>query len=343
MPSEYGHGLTEEDVKKAVLKSGYPLQTEIANDLKEEFFVQEEWSFLDKDSGSIRALDIVASKMLWNHDKAQPYVRPNLHLLIECKKSELPYVFFLSKGSVHTHDFPVISGLKENNIVITTDDDASRWNYSLIDLIGMIRSSFCSAPQSHCMTFSKCVRKGRDVILSGEEPYNSIVLPLIKSALHHIEVNRPPKTAAYFDCNIVIPIAVVDASLVGVVGDGDGTITEDLKWVRVYRHAYKDDVHKSGRETVYGCDIVKKEFLSEYLESHVLPFATRASELILKHHKVIATGTGFVPRMMNEPRIDIEPVLEEAKLSTAVSRYVLMWKNIINLISVAINRHNKSN
>ena len=46
-----GMVLKKEDIIKAVELSGYPLQTEIANYLREEFFVQKEWSFIDKETG----------------------------------------------------------------------------------------------------------------------------------------------------------------------------------------------------------------------------------------------------------------------------------------------------
>jgi hypothetical protein len=332
MPSEYGEGLTEEDIRSAVLKSGYPLQTEIANILRNDYFVQEEWSYIDKDTGSVRALDMVARRSLWEYKDFQPYARPELHLLIECKKSELPYVFFLSKGKVFTDDFPVVSGLKENNIVVTTDDCADRFNYSLIHLIGMMKSQFCSSPPNHCMTFSKCSRKGKDVILSGEEPYNSIVLPLIKSAQYHIELSRPPRTAVYFDCNFVIPVAVIDAPLVGIVATENGMEIEDISWVRVYRHVSQTGEHRFDRENIFACDIVKKEYFSEYLKSHVSPFADEVSQRVIKHHKVISSGVGFAPGIKNGNRFNIEPILEEQSITKSISRYRLIWKNIVKIV-----------
>ena len=89
-----GSGVTEEKLDVAIVKSGYPLQTKVALQLKKEFHVQEEWSFIDNKTKDIRTIDLLAEKELYNR-KEHPRVRPTLDLIIECKQSELPFVFFL--------------------------------------------------------------------------------------------------------------------------------------------------------------------------------------------------------------------------------------------------------
>jgi hypothetical protein len=97
--NQIGPGLSEETVVSAVEESGYPLQVFVSDLLQEKYHVEEEWSYLDRDSDGLRALDMRASMQLydWKDFKEQPRVRPSLDLLIECKQSELPYVFFESK------------------------------------------------------------------------------------------------------------------------------------------------------------------------------------------------------------------------------------------------------
>lgn len=115
-------GLTESTLLEAVEKSGYPLQTIVANFLRayfkkgEIFHLQEEWSYRDKDENELRTIDILAEKWLWNIEQGQPKVSPVLNLLIECKKSDLPYVFFLSPTKPWIPQFPLLAGLAKDEI-----------------------------------------------------------------------------------------------------------------------------------------------------------------------------------------------------------------------------------
>jgi len=89
--------VTEADVLDAVGKSGYPLQNVVSDYLQTATFrTVEEWSYLDKESGQLRTIDVKAEKPLFEYGKGDIRVRPSLVLLIECKQSQMPYVFFLS-------------------------------------------------------------------------------------------------------------------------------------------------------------------------------------------------------------------------------------------------------
>src|SRR5688572_9886709 len=92
-------GIEESTVADAVSRSGYPIQTFLASVLRaDSWYVQEEWSFIDQDSGSLRALDLHAEYPLYNeHDEGDARVYPGVTLLIECKQSSMPYVFFVTE------------------------------------------------------------------------------------------------------------------------------------------------------------------------------------------------------------------------------------------------------
>lgn len=154
-----GAGITEPDLASAIQHSGYPLQTVIANSLRSSFTVQDEWGYIDRDTKELRTVDIFAQRSLYDIHGEQPRVRPILNLLIECKQSDLPYVFLLSPNQPSLREFPVIAGLAQDEIKVTTDDSASTWNFSHIDLLGLETHQFFHEP-NYCYTLSKCVRKG---------------------------------------------------------------------------------------------------------------------------------------------------------------------------------------
>jgi hypothetical protein len=176
-----GESLTDEQISAAIRKSGYPLQTMVAQVLSEAFKIEEEWSYIDSDSGSLRAIDLLASKSMFGEGRKR--LRPILDLLIECKQSELPFVFFISQGSSLQDEFPIIGGLHSDTIEVQTDKrgkNRSTFHIRPTTALGLADHDFTNASEQ-CATFSKCVRKGRDLELSGSEPFQSVVLPLAKA------------------------------------------------------------------------------------------------------------------------------------------------------------------
>jgi hypothetical protein len=256
-------GISEADLEIAIIKSGYPLQTIIANKLRKQFYCQEEWSFIDNQTKDIRTLDIVASKELFEFNEVQPRVRPKLNLLVECKQSDLPYVFFLSPQKNKSFDYPHICGLFNKSISVVTDDDSSSWSEPIIHALGLFDHDFIEQSTASCMTFSKAVRSGGGISLSGTDGYNNLVLPLLKSLQHFDEVERPPKTAYYFDCHLSFAVGVIDGPMVGVHVEEDSHRTEFIPWVRVFRQESYDREEKSEREKLYAIDIVHKDFFED--------------------------------------------------------------------------------
>lgn len=310
--NQLGNGLSEEAIATAVEKSGYPLQTIIANALRQSFHVQEEWSYLDKDTKELRAIDILAGKQLFDITDQQSRVRPILNLLIECKQSSLPYIFFLSPTKSWKLNFPVLAGIFHQNIRITTDDDPSSWIFPVLNALELHNHQFITETE-YSTTFSKCVRKGSNLELSGSESFHGLVLPLIKSLYHFEVAEKPRDTFVYFDAHLSISIGVLDAPMIGVRSQEKSNNLVLLPWVRVLRHEYFEDPYSIDKSKVFAIDIVHKDFFQQYLDNHVLPFAKEFAKRVIKHQEVVATGKGFVSGMARVGGEDIESRLEPKK------------------------------
>jgi len=329
-----GAGVSEEQVLDAVVRSGYPLQTVIGDVLRaksfsrnEKFTIQEEWSFIDRDTKELRTLDLLAELRLhdWN---PQPRVRPQLCLLIECKQSQLPYVFFQTSSKPHLFNFPMVAGLRSDKIAITTDDDPSTWTLSVINVLDLERDPFQFTPP-FCHTLSKCVRKGSDLELSGSDAYNGLVLPLVKALQHYAIAHTPVDTAWYYDCNFTVAVAILDAPMIGVSVEQSEPILSMLPWVRVLRHEYLEDAERFERDRHWVLDVVHKDFFSDYLDKHLIPFVERSAERVLRHTTELATGSAFVPRMgangwgTFEVRMKPRSTVSRVARATAVGRNIL--------------------
>ena len=295
-----------EQVLAAVRKSGYPLQTRVANLLRTDgFLLQEEWSYGDPQAESLRALDVLAQKHLYDREMhPQPRARPILSLLIECKQSDLPYIFFAG-AKTRLQTFPVFAGLFGDRISISTDDSRSTWSCGIAQVLSLHTLPFTYDDPIFCMTFSKCVRKGKELELSGSEPFQSLVLPLVKSIRHLQKHVAPPKTAHYHDCHLVLGIAVLDAPMLLAEVGGDDCQLTLAPWVRVVRYEAVDGVHEFDRSQSYGIDVIHKDYLSLFLNEKVMPFGQLFSERALKHDVELATGKGFATGMEKDGWLEI--------------------------------------
>ncbi len=303
-----GPGLTDEEILAAVSKSGYPLQTQIVSALMEssfaeddQFVIQEEWSFVDRDTKGLRNIDILARKYLWRVEELGRYhIRPELDMLIECKQSPLPYVFFLSENQHWRSDFPIVAGLAHRDIEISTDDTDSRWMLTPLSVLSLSEHPFVTGVPGRlpgrCMSFSKCVRQGKGVELSGAEPFNSLVLPTIKAMSHFERAETPPSTAMYYDCHLVVGVGLLDAPMVAIRPGISDSLTY-LPWVRILRHEWTESKGYGHQGRLYALDVVHRDFFLEYLQEALLPFAREFALRVTRHEQVLVEGAGFVSGM----------------------------------------------
>lgn len=326
------NGLDEKQIIEAVRVSGYPLQTVIYEMLSKKFHIQEEWNFVDSDSNEERAVDLLAQLGLYEFKELQPRIRPSLNLIIECKQSDMPYVFFLTKDKQYTPNFPVIAGLASKEVSIKTDDDPSSWSFSILQALELSAHPFLRESVLFANTFSKGARKGKKIELSGSQPYQGLVKPLLKAVSYFEECEKPPETAVYFDCHITIPIAVIDGPMVGVKCSDSGNSIEMLPWVRIPRHQTSNKDENYHLSNISAIDVIHKDYLEEYIDKHLLPFATDLADLVLKHENVIADTKGFISGMGSEEWTDIEKRLEPRKIMHIGKRTGATFSNILKVL-----------
>jgi hypothetical protein len=319
-------GVTEDMLKDAIERSGYPLQSSVVAtvvdaidgwDLPEgeaHTFVQEEWTYFDRDLDKTRALDALIESHRWSvRGDAQPRVRPVLSLLIECKKTELPFVFF-TRDSTNLADFPVTSGFPHHSIELTTDDDPSTYSYPLTMLWGLRHHDFVTKPPA-AVSVSSARRAGKKLEISGEDVYNGLALPLLKATDHLRSVSQFSK-AHYTDGRLIVSAIVVRGPMVAVAEDGSGG-PELVPWVRVHRYEPLSDESAWQSHRLAAFDVVHEDYLPVYLEKlheYVDHFVASSMDCL----GILLSGEGFAEALGHgaEPR-EIEPRTTETR---AISR-----------------------
>jgi hypothetical protein len=337
--NQLGSGISEADVSSAVSRSGYPLQSIVANLIRGQassrkgrpFYIQEEWGYVDKDTQDLRTIDILAQEWLYDVESGpERKVRPALNLVVECKQSALPYVFFLSQTRPDVRHFPLIAGLFHEALEIVSDDDPSTWTFDILHSLGLDSHPFLTTEPEYCTTFAKCIRASGNVELSGSEPFNGLILPILKAMQHFQVIETPPKAALYFDCHAVIGIGVLDAPMIGIRASGQHHVPVLLPWVRAIRYETDEilDWHRTKRG-LSAIDIVHKDFFKDYLCKHLFPFAEVFSGLAAKHEEELASGKAFAAGFGKDSWLDIEKRLRSRKTG---ERSKTLVKNLLSII-----------
>ena len=273
LPSDF----PEDQIESAVARSGYPLQTLVAVELeKHKFnFISEEWSYIDRGSNGKRALDLYAYKKLSpdTNDSELPY--RGLVLLIECKRSNAPFVFFKSATQEEFEDFPMIVGMRSDVVEVNEERNNTMWSLYVptAKVFGLTDHPFAASEPLVCNTFTKASRKGKELELSGSEPFNGIILPLV-SALNHLYHSRKTQQGQKINPQLALAICVVDAPMVvadATQPDNDLSLTP---WIRVTRQEVANDKEDRYRDfRHYFIDVVHADYLNEYLTQHLIPFS----------------------------------------------------------------------
>jgi hypothetical protein len=277
-------GVPEASLTDAIALSGYPLQGIVAEKLVDKFNIAEEWGYVDRDSGEHRSLDLYAHRALSVHGQIQP----RLVLLLECKRSIHPYVFFKNVVERQIPTFPKIMGLKQISRQLFEDGTQRSRDVDPRTLLGLAELSFVYPGPPHCSAFSVAHLNGKKVALSGSDPFNSLILPLVKATDHVLSKGHASASATILYPTLVMSISVVDAPLVLVSSPTEPRKATLAPWVRVPRH----EVH-ADRGNIdhfhYVVDVVHIAHFDKFISDHLTPFmeefsarAQTQSEILMK-------------------------------------------------------------
>ena len=290
-------GLTISDVSTAIAYSGYPLQAAVTNALhmamdtyRRGLLIQEEWAYVDKESSQVRSIDIFAELRFGDIRRR---ITSYINLLVECKQSELPYVFFLRDSPPSTvYDFPEIAGLPSTEIVVHTPKEDPRdlppFIVSIHDLLGLWEIPFFELPCPFAISISKTVRKGSKVELTGEDAYRSLTLPLMKAADHLKGLSQPKAEHSWFSCRMILCVAVIRAPMLGVYRSGESETVTPIPWARICR---LEPQQGNIRSIVRYYDCVHESYLPTYLEEMLKGAHSMATRLD-SCADVVALGKG---------------------------------------------------
>jgi hypothetical protein len=271
----------EPELLHAIEASGYPLQGVVASKLQQNFAVTEEWSYIDRDTKEHRSLDVFAYRSLSVDREAS--VQPSLILLIECKRTSHPYIFFKSIVHRPIPRFPSVAGLPYGRVSIHEQGGKRFLEVPGATALGIDKMPFVEPGPPCCASFAKAVPSGKKVELSGSDPFNSLILPLVKALEHATQLRRAQERPERLFPSLILCISVLDAPIILVEKPEQSADPVLMPWIRVVRQEATSDT--TGRKPFchYGVDVIHVDSLDEIICRHLIPlgeeFARRAVQL----------------------------------------------------------------
>ena len=260
-------GVKEQALVDAITNSGFPLQGHVADLLNPKYGVTEEWSFIDRDTEELRSLDVFA----WRNFEPLGQATCRAALLVECKSSVHPYVFF--QNAINDEfQFPTLVGVP--HVTITKRGDASHSRYqerTPNSILALHDSPFGKQPPI-ASAFTKAIAKGDKFNVSGNDPFNSIVMPLVKSLDHASGIYDAAVENGMIYPTLLLAVCVLDAPMVLVSNPSDGQKPSLTPWVRILRREAKSGRYGGIEQFEYIVDIVHRGFMADYFDSHVEQF-----------------------------------------------------------------------
>jgi hypothetical protein len=208
-------------------------------------------------------LDVFAFKSL--RESTRLWI--NLALLVECKRSDLPFVFFAAAAPRVPSEFPVVVGLRGRapDIHVTGVGSTSA---PAAQFLGLHDLPFVSSGPTTCSAFTRAERKGKELDLSGTVPFNQIVMPLISALKHFLGLQKAVCSQAKVPACLAHPICVLDAPMVLAQRDPETPQLALCPWVRVVRQeAIREEDRGFWRD--YVIDFVHRGYLTTFVHQHL--------------------------------------------------------------------------
>lgn len=297
-------GIDEKELIGAIESSGYPLQGLVASILNDRFAVSEEWGYIDRDTKEHRSLDVFAYKKLGS-SMAAP-VQPNIALLIECKRSRHPYIFFQSIPNRAIPRFPSVAGLPSGGVSIHEAGGNRSIQASGALALGIDKLPFVEPGPPKCAAFTKAIPSGKRVELSGSDPFNTLVLPLVKAQVHAAQLYKVADKPTRLFPTLLHCVSVLDAPILLVEKPEDAANPVFTPWVRIVRQEADPDPFSWNRFRFYSIDAVHIDYFPEYVTKHVLPFAEEYGKRAIAFDNILFGG-GQVSSLDNWSWDEVKP------------------------------------
>jgi hypothetical protein len=230
-----------ERIKEDLKKSGFPTEIQVSSILvKHGWDVENQAYYLDPEENKERTVDVVAHKAFF--ERMGKHDRFNFSLIIECKKSEKPWVFYSSSRKSEVAYIHSVAAIKE-----FSHPDISK-SPAYLKWIGDFHYTKC---RNFAVNSHEPFTKGEGISIA------TAIHQVTKATMFRLEENtKSVSVIGMFPVFIYIPLIVFDGNLYECQPK-----TNDLEVVKQSSFLYSLVSLK-----VFLIDILELSFLDKYLD-----------------------------------------------------------------------------
>jgi hypothetical protein len=272
---------TSDDVISALERTGYLLEQRVASKVRSAgFTVVTGKAFKDPEEGKSREVDVFAFKEVW--DDSSRNVRVSIQLVIECKRSDGPYVVLGRNPTVlDTHRQPHSHTMPVNQVRwLEYVDERSARQYGMQAWKWLGLHELPGSPNRDTQKGLQLVRmnlKNKAWSAENSSVFESLTVPLMKA----VEAFRPSRdnnpNPKYGHLCLCFPIVVTSGELFYVNGEAEDPTAERVDWVPLER-----DIKMDAMTGLFNLDVVTFGALERYLQERVLLFSEAVGEEVAK-------------------------------------------------------------
>jgi hypothetical protein len=261
-------------------RTGYLLEQRVARKVRSAGFTAITGkAFKDPEEGKSREVDVFAVRKVW--DSPSKDVLVSIQLVIECKRSDGPYVVIGRTPNAmdthrqpHSHTMPIsqVRWLEYIGEQTARQHGMQTWKWL----------GFHELPGSP----NHDVRKGVQLVRMNLKnkawtAENSSVFELTVPLMKAVEAFRPPRDKnpepRYAHLCLCFPIIVTSGELFYVNGESEAPAAEQVDWAPLER-----DIDMNSMAGLFNLDVVTYSALDRYLQERVLSFSGAVGEEVAK-------------------------------------------------------------
>lgn len=289
-------------MRDAITRSGYLLESQVAEIVRERYYVIPNYSFRDPETGQNREIDVHAITVEPIRKRGLDFIFPIL--LIECKNIQAPLVFFSHESipSRHVVGDLQISGIPKE---IKTKEGLKK---DLTEYLGLEEIHHYYKTANISTQFCAIVKESSDYIATHKikgplgNLYESMILPLIKAVHYEIQEHedsyRPDPEKETINLQFYYPIVVIDGSLFecSLTKGGKHTYRKRSKIDFLRRY---ESLEISGE---YRIDIVTAEGLTNLLSEINMEMELTAKRIKQKRAELIENARRIATQRLEEEK-----------------------------------------
>jgi len=266
--------IPEDEILKAIEKSGYLMEQEIATTLEEmNFNVKTNASFEDEEEGKSREIDILAPQELFRDEEKKLTIYTVL--ICECKNNQNPFVFIKRKKNKYDLNpapieylFPVEKYWKH------TSKDGYNFVSDIppFQFLELKKSHYYYKTEDKAVQFCKIIRKGKNWEAMHDNIYDGIFYPLIKALNSQIKYVKKFKRE-WKHIYLFFPMVVLNSEIYAIQ-----SYDSVKKPVLVDSVSFVREIKSKTINGQYLVDFITKEKLKNHINNKILKFCNSIVE-----------------------------------------------------------------